>query len=182
MSYDKYSYYVLCEDRAHFGFVYGYLMEMGAKRGKINTIIDFPEGKSDAKKFVQSNYGIAVEKMKQKSANTVLIVLRDADLDEHSTVLKFFDNSMNNVFIAVPKQNVETWFYFFANKDNAESKDETKDRKLWYRQHNEKPKPAFCGKQFVDVIKCKKNNQSIPNIPASLDATVSRIIEYEENL
>jgi ribosomal protein L11 methylase PrmA len=154
-------------------------MEKGANRRKVSTIFDFPEGKSDAKKFVQLNYEMALKKMKQMSAKTVLIVLRDADMDEYNEVLSSFGDSVSNVFITIPKRNIETWFYFFANK-NAESQDETINRKDWYKNNNEKPKPVHCGKQLVDLINNYKSGQSIPHIPVSLDATVSRIIKYEE--
>jgi hypothetical protein len=182
VSYNKYYYYVLCEDRAHFNFVYGYLEEKGANCRKIKPIFDYPEGKGDAKDFVRSNYAQAVKIIKQKTANTILLVLCDADKDKDGVDLRFFDNDCTDkAFVAIPKQNIETWFYFLANINDSESANEAVDRKLWHRQRAEKPKPARCGKQLVDVINDFKAGRPNPNIPASLGATVSQIIKYEGN-
>jgi hypothetical protein len=161
--------------------VSGYLKEKGANSRKILSIKDYPEGASDAKKFVHSNYEWALSEMTKKPANTFLVIMQDADKETQYDVLHSFSGLTDRVFVVVPKRNIETWFYFFAHKNDIDAASESDDRKQWYKHNDEKPKPATCGREYVDIVNAKKNGQSIPNIPASLDATTEQIILCEKN-
>jgi len=184
MSYGKYSYYILCEDRAHFNFVYGYLTKKGVNSRKIYPAKDFPEGKRDAKNFVRLNYAEEIKKIHQRPVNTVLIVFRDADKENAEDIVDSFDNKNKNVFVASPKRNIETWFYYFHHKDDEKNKtecaNETVDRKGG-RREKFLYKHTWCGGQFVDIINGIKNGQVPLYLPPSLNATAVRVIEYEKN-
>ena len=180
MSYDKYSYYVLCEDNDHFTFVYSYLKKKGANGRRINLAKEFPRGRGSGKKFVELSYAEEVRKINQRPENTVLIVLCDIDKENDEDVVDSFATKNKKVFIAFPKRNIETWFYFFANRSDPSSTDEMNDRKGLPGQ-NSKYKPSWCGEQFVDIINGIKNGQSPLHLPPSLSATAERVIEYEKD-
>ena len=178
MSYNKYTCYVLCEDRDHFNFISGYLKKKGVTREKIKLAKDYPEGRGDAKNFVRLNYTEEARKIRQKPKNVLLIVLLDADEEDFENIVGSFDDK-DNVFVASPKRNIETWFYYFHNKGKADCVDESVDRKGG-RREKALYKPSTCGELFVDIIDNIRNGQTPLHLPPSLNATAQRIIELEK--
>jgi hypothetical protein len=177
MSYDNHSYRILCEDKHQYYLIYSYLLCKGVKgRSKIALYEELPEGKGDAKQFIREYYEQALREIK-KNPQTILIVVRDADNETYEDAAKEFVPAANNmVFVVIPKRNIETWFYFIDHQDDPASNDENTDRKNNYRKLGS----TKYGKRLEDVINIRRNNNPTPNMPDSLDKTISALLSREK--
>lgn len=118
MDYSKYQYKILCEDRAHYNFVRGWLIEKGANSRKLNCYGELPH-KGSGKQFVQQNFVTAMEETRRKNAiaRTFLIVVLDADNNSADTVASSFGNHENDdpVFFVIAKWSMDTWVRFLMD-------------------------------------------------------------------
>jgi hypothetical protein len=175
MSYKKYSYYVLCEDKNQYYLIKSYLECKGVQDRKIKLYKELPEGKGDAKQFVREHYEQAKKKIKI-NPQSMLIVAHDADNETYTDVKKKFSASDDAVFLVILKRNVETWFHFLNHQNDDTSKDETTDRKLKCRR----VRPTKYGKKLEDVINKKRQSISLSNTPDSLEETISALLKLEK--
>jgi hypothetical protein len=175
MSYDTYSYRILCEDKHQYYLIQSYLQCKGVVgRSKIAPYAELPEGKGDAKQFVREHYDQALRDLK-KHTHTILIVARDADTETYEMAVQGFAPT-NRVFAVIPKRNIETWFYFIDNPHNPASANEEEDRKNSYRN----AKPSKYGAKLEGVINMRRNNQATPNMPGSLEKTIAALLAREQ--
>lgn len=180
---------VLCEDEAHFQFIRHYLQYCGATTRAIKR---FPNAYSDDRAFnnttVLNYYPKAVEYYRQQSAiiKIVLIVMIDADkqtvgqrfasLNQKLITYKpclLKRTSAEDIFIFVPKRNIETWFYYINTLEKV-------DENIEYRKISS-TKIQELAKKIQQEI-CSTN--TLPNnTPSSLkDACdeINRNLKYEE--
>jgi hypothetical protein len=174
VSYEKYSYLVLCEDKRQYYFVQSYLCCKGVSSRKIRSF-GLPNG--DAKQFVAKNYPDALAAIR-KNERDVLIVIRDADMENHDAVMKNFDGS--NSFVVIPKRHIETWYYYLDNPKLSDSGDEALKRKNEYPKSG--VKPTLYGKKLEPVVnEMRQGKAPSSNMPDSLIRTIKHLIECESN-
>lgn len=174
MSYDRYQYKIICEDRRHYQFVLHFLQIKKANIRKIKLFDEFPHPAGDAKKYVKETLDKAkIEYNKvQSRAKTMYIVIRDADIEKYESVIKAFNCSdYENIFLVIPKRNIETWLYFLTNSGLQDCTDEEKDRK---------------DRIEYDLLECAKAcfqiiNKELPaNAPESFRRTILSLKEQEQ--
>lgn len=178
MDYSKYQYRILCEDRAHYDFVRGWLEQKGAKRRKLGIHGILPHSGS-GKEFVKQHFMQALEEVENISTRTriFLIVVIDADNDSVADTLKNFGGHDDApVFFVIPKWSMETWIRFLHNQDHSEALDEGKSCK------NEIQKLTRGGFTKYGKILAKMNLESPDNIPASLKFTYGMIRNKKRRL
>jgi hypothetical protein len=176
MSYTEYTYLILCEDKHQYYFAQSYLRHKGVASRKIRSYTDLPLPNGDAKKFVETEFNRAIQKVR-KNENDILIIFRDADMESYDDVTKKFD--VSGVFPAIPKRNIETWFYFLDNPNSADSLNESTDRKGEYPKTG--TRPTSYGKKLEPVLNdIRQNKETKPsNIPNSLYRTAFQLIACE---
>jgi hypothetical protein len=170
MSYDSYSYRVICEDKTHYSFILHFLKRKNANTRRIR-VSGYSAG--DGKKHVKT----LLEKEKcdysraQSKGNMFCIVVRDADTDEYSDIYKELGcDKYNNIFLVIPKRNIETWLYFLTNPSAADCRDEKIDRKTRAGYNI-----SDCVKELISII-----NKLPENTPESLKLTIKRLKECEQ--
>ncbi|MDR2869258.1 MAG: hypothetical protein LBV04_02300 [Deferribacteraceae bacterium] len=166
MSFDRYQYKVLCEDKRHFHFVAAFLKIKGANLHKIMPFKDVSDGRGAGTKFVDSLF----DEVKQFSptSRTVFIVVRDVDMADYQAVKSKFANESNNIFLVLPKRNIESWFYFLDHIDKPEALDETIDRKQQLSHKDIKPTT------YAKVL-CQLLDNPPANLPASLAENINQL-------
>jgi hypothetical protein len=138
--------------------------------------LELPEGSMDAKQFVHNHYEQATRKIK-KNSNTILVVVRDADVETYTEVIDKFNNA-DNIFIVIPKRNIETWFFFIDNVNSAMSNDEQIDRKNKYSR--DVTKPTEYGEKFERLANDMRNGKSFSNMPDSMQRTIKHLLICEK--
>lgn len=157
MSYDRYSYWVLCEDRTQLHFVQGFLKAKGVNPRKIRSQAPLPEGRGDAAKYVFDRYQEARRAITGRTSRSILIVVSDVDAsgrgdDDSEALARNMFNRLwadytgglradEPVVVVLPCRNIETWFNFLDHQTDPDSAKETINRKNDYRN----PKPATYG-------------------------------------
>jgi hypothetical protein len=137
---------------------------------------ELPEGSMDAKQFIHNNYEQAIRKIK-KNSHTILVVARDADTETYTEVIGKFDNA-DNIFIVIPKRNIETWFFFIDNVNTTTSNDEQIDRKNNYPKNG--TKPTEYGEKFETLVNDMRNGKSFSNMPDSMQRTIKHLLTCEK--
>jgi hypothetical protein len=169
MSYDRYRYVALCEDEAHYRFILHFLKNKGVNTDrKLTLFTNYPQGRGDAKDHiknflpkVKSEYPRA-----QSRGQTIYIIARDADKEDYCSVCRELDcGGFENIFLVIPKRNIETWLYFLTT-NAPDSGDEETDRK-----NHAKYNIRDCAKKLSDMT-------DVPDIaPLSFKNTVLRLKE-----
>ncbi|GHT82092.1 hypothetical protein FACS1894137_00330 [Spirochaetia bacterium] len=177
MSYNNYSYRILCEDKRQYYFIQSYLKCKGIAERKIRLFQNLPEGAGDAKQFVRTRYPDA-QKTIAINSSTILVVARDADTDTYEDVLDEFAITGNRIFTVIPKRNIETWFYFIDNQNDADASDEGSNRKDCYPKNG--TRPTKYGKELEKIINELRQNHSVSNMPVSLEKTIAALMEREK--
>lgn len=169
MEYEKYQYQVLCEDKAHYHFVRGWLEKKGGHR-RVFCYGKLPHSGS-GKSFVQKHFSEALQKVRQLSsrAKTILIVIVDADNLSTDKVLSLFNHTEEDfVFIVIAKWSIETWVRFLTEPESETNRlDEDKSCKMSYGKN---AKYTKLGKQLADM---EMTSQSV--FPPSLWSSYTRI-------
>ncbi len=177
MDYKNYKYTILCEDRAHYNFVRGWLKEKGANVKYKITPTNFPTVISQSSNHVVNNFPQALNAVKRKSASTkhILIVVIDADNKTVSDRLNEFSyNQDDPVFFIIPKWSIDTWFRYIDNPQDVSSIDESKTYK---KDRVSKGKFAILGKIFA-----KMNINDTTLMPESLKLTYERAKDTKQRL
>jgi hypothetical protein len=168
MDYKKHQYKVLCEDRAHYNFVRGWLERKGGHR-RMECYGDLPH-EGSGKSFVIKHFADALDKVRKISTktSTFLIVVIDADdIDIDNIVKKLPCNDSDPVFIVVAKWSLDTWARFLMKPSDEKSLDESESCKNEFRN---KAKFTKLGKQLADM-----DIQDSQNIPSALRYTIDTI-------
>ncbi len=172
MSYEKYQYTILCEDRNQYHFVRGWLEERGvSSRGKIEVYGDLPHPGS-GKDYVQGHFEMALNKLRSKQSyqKRVLIVVVDADNESYDQAKNNSAFSCSapsdNVFIIVPRWSIETWVRWLSEQNHDEARDESKSCKTKY---NEAPFKKL-GKKLAEFMRTAAYDAS--NMPDSLERAI----------
>jgi hypothetical protein len=177
MSYNNYSYRILCEDKRQYYFIQSYLKCKGIAEKKIRPFQNLPEGAGDAKQFVRTWYPNA-QKTIAKNSCTILIVARDADTESYEDALNEFAITNDRIFVVISKRNIETWFYFIDKQNDATASDENSDRKDLYPKNG--TLPTKYGKELEKIINELRQNHSVANMPVSLSKTIIALLEREK--
>lgn len=124
---------ILCEDRQQDSFIRRFLKKAhGLQPHSIRTVIN-PAGKGSGEQFVRKEYPHQLQSIRQRHANTILIVATDADISETTTIINKLNNActkseiepatdIDNVVFVIPKRNIETWISFLnGNSVNEDS-------------------------------------------------------------
>lgn len=168
MEYKEYQYKILCEDKAHYHFVRGWLEEKKAHR-RITLWGELPHSGS-GKEFVKRNFIAALDKVRSLStrAKTFLIVVIDADnqdIDEIIHSLPCADN--DPVFILIAKWSIDTWIHFLTHPEASDAQNETKSFKNEYRKNSPFTK---LGKNLA-----QRSSAEPSTAPLSLQSTYRRV-------
>jgi hypothetical protein len=175
MDYKKYQYKILCEDKAHYHFVRGWLEKKDAHR-RIECYGYLPHDGS-GKFFVEKNFPDALNKVRRLSnrVSTFLIVVIDADdLEIDNIIKKLPFNESDPVFIVITKWSIDTWARFLMEPNHEKALDESESCKNEFRN---KAKFTKLGKQIADL-----NLSESQNIPNSLRYTFETIKKRKELL
>lgn len=137
MKYDRYQYFILCEDKSQYDFASGWLQAKGVNRRRIYPVGEFPHpGCGYA--YVRDNVERLAKVVATKNsgeANTCLIVFCDADRRPLSHVMDDMGQCAgDSVFLIIARRNVQTWFHFLANQNDVDAGNEDIDRKRNYLQ------------------------------------------------
>jgi len=175
MDYKKHQYKVLCEDKAHYNFVRGWLEKKGGHR-RVECYGDLPH-EGSGKSFVEKNFTEALDKVRKISnrVSTFLIVVIDADnIDLDSIAKKLTCDDSDPVFIVVTKWSIDTWARFLMEPNHEKALDESESCKNDFRN---KAKFTKLGKQLADT-----NISDDQNIPSSLRYTINTIKKKKDLL
>ena len=148
MDYKKYQFRILCEDKAHYNFVRGWLEKKGAHR-RVENIGELPH-EASGKVFVMQNFAAALKKVRNLSARvkTFLIVVIDADNNPPDDIVRMLPaDDLDPVFYVIPKWSIETWARFLMEPDRDDAIDESKSCKNEFRN----AKFTNLGKQLADM-------------------------------
>jgi hypothetical protein len=155
-SKDKFRFTVLCEDKAHFNFVSGYLQSRGVSSRKIVANTPRP-GVTSAEQYVRDHFVEEVEAYRKWAReHIVLIVVTDADKYAYDKRLKTLLDTLGEplsknerIVILIPTRNIETWFCY-ADKyaDKPVEGDEQTDYKSKYKRAS----PSTYGKEYAENI------------------------------
>ena len=175
MEYKKYQYQILCEDKAHYHFVRGWLEAKGVSSRKVSSCGELPH-MGCGKDFVLKNFAniIAKHHARGLNSNNILIVAIDADNLSVSEVMQNFTSHENSkVFFIIPKWSIDTWFHFILNTPNIEPDFELKSYKSQYRKGTHHAK---LGKNLVELL------SSNTPLPPSLQLTNDTIKSKKQKL
>lgn len=151
MNYSNYQYQILCEDKAHFHFVRGWLEAKGANSRKITSYDTLPH-QGCGKEFVISSFERCIQKYRSTAARTksILIVVIDADnFSVQAMQDKFSSCEEDKVFFVIPKWSIDSWFYVIEHNPAIDDAfEETK-----YKSHYTKRAPfSTFGKKLAKSI------------------------------
>lgn len=125
MDYNRYSWILLCEDKAHYHFVRGWLKKHGVRN--INSYGELPIPDC-AKAYVLREFTSALKKIRAMTSyrKVALVVLIDADDKSTQQILSKMPIQADDiVFFVIPKWSIETWIRFINDKDDPDALDET---------------------------------------------------------
>ena len=179
MNYDDYQYRVLCEDKAHYHFVLGWLEHKGVKnRRKVQLAAKLPH-RGSGKQYVSEHFSEELVKTQNLSSYSqnqrFLIVVLDADEKSVTECLTLLKNKTDDpVFLVIPKWSIDTWAVFLMDPDPQKAVDETKSYK---QQHLKGTKWLQMGEQLASM-----DLAALKNAPASLRTTYERIKTKKKHL
>ena len=174
MDYKKYQYLVLCEDKAHYHFVRGWLEGQGARRS--TNVGELPH-EGSGKAFVEKHFQETLEKVRglSKMVRTFLVVVIDADnLTCEAIAQKLKYDPQDPVFLLIPKWSLDTWARFFMEPDHGQALDESESCKNEIRQ---KAKWAKLGRKLSAI-----NLADLKDMPDSLRYSYDAIKRKKEQL
>jgi DNA-binding transcriptional MerR regulator len=134
---------VLAEDQRQRQFIYRFLKNAGIRSDQIRALIS-PSGRGSAEQWVRENFALQAKKCRARTvrADTGMVVLLDADLQNVSERLAALDNALISAgqnpidrsrdLIArlIARRNIETWILFLATGGVANPQiDESTDYK-----------------------------------------------------
>ena len=121
---EKYRVRVLCEDRAQYEFIRGFLTDQGIKNNRrISPSHSLPEGTQSGEQFVREHFTADFRTYARRRENILLVVVQDIDradksVDDaknefsrlvHDAGMRGFAAADKLLFV-FPKRNIETWF------------------------------------------------------------------------
>jgi hypothetical protein len=160
---------LLCEDQLQEVVIRRFLKNKGATHRSIRTI-PYYRGVGSGEQFVREEYPNQIKAFRQRHAQTLLIVVIDADTHSVTERNRQLDDACEErgerprtaneaVVYFVPKRHIETWLAYLDGQDV----NETDSYKTGY---------AFSGRErkakpLVDRL-CRSNS-SLPDKPDSLE-------------
>lgn len=117
---------LLIEDERHQRFLYRYLQKRGFSRDEIRPKIA-PGGGGSAEQWVRERYAKEVKECRTRAAQTLLVVMLDADISTVAKRQHQLDRSLDEerlhrrsskepIAHLIPKRNIETWILCLNNK------------------------------------------------------------------
>jgi hypothetical protein len=142
---------ILAEDRVQSRFIYRWILtRIKHLEPRLIRVVPAPPGRGAGEQFVRTKFGQEANAHRKMLANhgSMLIAVIDADTVEFiDRYRELMDQSLEkrNVFVFVPKRNIETWLHQL----NGNSPNETDDFKPVYARD---PRPAIdtAVKRFVE--------------------------------
>ncbi len=163
----KFRFTVLCEDKAHFNFVSGYLQARGISSRRIYPNTPLP-GVTSAEQYVRDKFDEEVKAHRNwVRENIVLIVVTDADKLTYNKRLRTLTDALQEqnssplkekerIIILIPARNIETWFRYAVNPGEC---NEEEDYKLQSKQV-----PSSVGKEYAKRICPKLPADALPTL------------------
>ena len=166
---------VLCEDRAHWHFIRGYLKERGWNPRQITSRVS-PHGRGSAEQWVRKKYVEELTAHRSKGGeNIALIVMVDGDKKtvqerigqlEHSPLMQKAGTQprqpQERIAIFVPCRNLETWLAYL---DGATVNEKSDYRT--YKRGASRAKPAAA--LAAQCIESGKPGDAPPSLGAACD-------------
>ncbi|MBF0460073.1 MAG: hypothetical protein HQL87_01630 [Magnetococcales bacterium] len=160
---------VLCEDRAHYRLVRGFLTRRGFDGRQIYPK-QAPAGCGDAKAYVQKQYPVELQALRSGSVYCALVVVIDADNLSVAERKRFLESLLEPrekrkpeelVVHIVPKWQLENWLYYLDTRKVDE------DRRLGYPEYTNHNSNPFA-KRLHEL--CMSWNNGVPEdgVPPSL--------------
>ena len=170
---------VLCEDDSHKMFIRRFLKGWSVDFRNI-TVLPYPNGQGSGKQYVEDNIEKEVNNCRHRQANTILIVVRDADENTVEEAKVIIDKKLSTprtdnekIIYVIPKWHIETWLAYLDGNGEVEF-DEIKvsDFKKRYGQIKNKYKyiaKTKASHPFIDGLSAKcKNKEELDSPPDSL--------------
>jgi hypothetical protein len=176
---DKYRVRVLCEDKAQFDFVRGFLKNQGVEgHNRILSCRDLPEGMQSGEQFVRDNFVNDFRIYAGGRENVLLVVVQDIDRANKSPDEAKSDmnklvkdagmagiDASEKLLLLFPKRNLETWFEWLQKSPPRSLVSEDEDYKL----RNKRSKSGKLGKSASDLYTKSLSDPSVcENAPDSL--------------
>jgi hypothetical protein len=176
---------VLCEDEAHWLFIYRWLRSRGVHPNEIRCV-PLPAGKGAATRYVLSRYPDEVREYRSRAnqvAERRLIVAIDADT---STVPERLASlaaalegeelparaNLDRICLLVPKRNVETWIHFL----HQQPVNETDDCSAFYVGDARAPACKVAGAAFGAWLRADEPAQGSPPSIVAARQEVQRVV------
>jgi hypothetical protein len=133
---------LLLEDDRHQQFLFRYIRKMGFGPHAIR-IEKSPAGVGSAEQWVRERFPAEVRACRGRQAQTILIVLIDADISTVQQRYQQLDEALKQAGVPlvahtkeriarlVPKRNIETWILFLNGVRVDEETDYKRDRDDW---------------------------------------------------
>ena len=176
---EKYRVRVLCEDKAQYSFIRGFLTSQGVESDRrISPCRDLPEGTQSGEQFVREHFVNDFREVARGRENVLLVVVQDIDRANRS--LDDARNELNGLvqaagmngfaatdklLLVFPKRNIETWFEWLQQTPPRSPISEEEDFKLRHLR----AKSGKLGKNVSDLYTKSLTDPSVcENAPGSL--------------
>ena len=176
---EKYRVRILCEDKAQYSFIRGFLMGQGVENDRrISPCRDLPEGTRSGEQFVREHFANDFREVARGRENVLLVVVQDID-----RVNKSLDDARNDLnslvqaagmngftatdklLLVFPKRNIETWFEWLLQVPPRSQISESDD----YKFKHKRSKSGKLGKNASDLYTMSQSDSSVcENTPDSL--------------
>jgi len=176
---EKYRVRVLCEDKAQYSFIRGFLTCQGIESDRrILPCRDLPEGTQSGEQFVREHFVNDFREFARGRENVLLVVVQDIDranrspYDARNELNALVQSAGMNGFaetdkllLVFPKRNIETWFEWLLQTAPRSPISEVEDFKL----RNIRAKSSKLGRNASDLyIKSLSDLTACENAPDSL--------------
>ncbi|MDR0307238.1 MAG: hypothetical protein LBI42_10425 [Chitinispirillales bacterium] len=172
--FEKYRVRVLCEDREHYNFIYGFLVDRGFAERKINMSRELPEGSQSGEQFVREHFNNEYKRYACGQENVLLVIMQDIDHDDkrpedmknkYSQLVNNGIKASDKLLFIFPKRNIETWFEWLLQTPPRAEVSESAD----FKQKHSCTKSTTVGKMASKFYsECHNDHSACDNAPSSL--------------
>ena len=190
---EKYRVRVLCEDKAQYNFIRGFLKSQGVENDRrISPCHDLPEGTQSGEQFVREHFVNDFREFARGRENVLLVVVQDIDRVKRTP--DDARNQLNNLIQAAgmngfsdsdklllvfPKRNIETWFEWLLQSPPRSPISEEEDYKLKHKRS----RSGKLGMNASDLYtKSLSDSSACENAPDSLANACERFRALSEGL
>jgi hypothetical protein len=176
---EKYRVRVLCEDKAQYSFIRGFLKSQGVESDRrIYPCRNLPEGTQSGEQFVREHFVNDFRDIARGRENVLLVVVQDIDRASKSPDDAKKDlndlvqaagmngiSATDKLLLVFPKRNIESWFEWLQQTPSRSPVSEEEDYKLRHMR----AKFGKLGKTASDLYTQSLSDSSVcKNAPDSL--------------